>query len=401
MNRFKMGTRSCMLMTLVIILLLRTGAAAAASLNSGSWSIISSWSVGGGSSLEAVAAISANDVWAVGWEGSSDSFTTDTLTEHWDGLTWNLVPSVNVKALDQKLYGVAAASTNDVWAVGEYDNANGSHFQTLIEHWNGTSWSIVKAPKGNNYLNAVAAVSSNDVWAVGVSPNPKNSNSKTLTEHWNGTSWSIVSSPNVANINTLDAVAVISSNDIWAVGDYSDNSTGPSQNLVEHWNGTSWSIVSSPNAGPGDNALYAVTATSTNNVWAVGYSCRVKSCFFSGTEQTLTEQWNGSSWSIVSSPNAGNSSNVLTAVTASSANDIWATGYTCSKDNCFNSGIIQTLTEQWNGTNWSAVSSPNFGNNSNYLLSVASVPGSTQVWTTGTYVDGEGDPHPLTEFYCC
>ncbi len=400
MNRFKMSMRSCALMIMVMILLLRTGAAEAASLNCGSWSIISSWSVGGGSSLEAVTAISTSDVWAVGWEGSSDSFTTDTLTEHWDGLTWNLVPSVNVKALDQKLYGVAAVSTNDVWAVGEYDNANGSHIQTLIEHWNGSSWSLAKAPKGNNFLTSVAVVSANDVWAVGASPNPKNSNSKTLTEHWNGTSWSIVSSPNVANINTLNAISVISSNDIWAVGDDSNNSTGPSQNLVEHWDGGSWSVISSPNAGPGDNTLYGVAAISTNDVWAVGNSCLVKSCFSGGTEQTLTEHWNGSSWSIVSSPNVGNSSNVLTAITASSANEIWAIGYTCSKDSCFNSGIIQTLTEQWNGSSWSVISSPNFGNSSNYLLDAASVPGTGQVWTTGTYIDGEGDPHPLTEFYC-
>lgn len=62
-----------------------------------------------------------------------------------------------------------------------------------------------------------------------------------------------------------------------------------------------WNVVKSPNVGPGHNALYAVTAITPNDVWAVG-------SFFNGmakAEQTLTEHWNGNQWSIIASPNPG------------------------------------------------------------------------------------------------
>src|SRR5437762_3576748 len=65
-----------------------------------------------------------------------------TLIEHWDGIAWSVVPSPNVSGLDRTLTGVAAVSANDVWAVGYYHNAN-YVVQTLIEHWNGSAWSIV------------------------------------------------------------------------------------------------------------------------------------------------------------------------------------------------------------------------------------------------------------------
>ena len=40
---------------------------------------------------------------------------------------------------------------------------------------------------------------------------------------------------------------------------------------VEHWNGTSWAIVPSPNMGTGNNHLNGVAAVSASDVWAVGY----------------------------------------------------------------------------------------------------------------------------------
>ena len=66
--------------------------------------------------------------------------------------------------------------------------------------------------------------------------------SQPLIEHWDGTSWSVVSSPNLTQGGFLSAVTAISTNNVWAVGE-DDNL---SVDLVEHWDGTSWSVVSSP-----------------------------------------------------------------------------------------------------------------------------------------------------------
>src|SRR3954466_3149445 len=52
---------------------------------------------------------------------------------------WNVVPSPNRGTLDNYLRGVTAVSANDIWAVGFY--YNGSVQRTLTEHWDGTNWS--------------------------------------------------------------------------------------------------------------------------------------------------------------------------------------------------------------------------------------------------------------------
>src|SRR5712692_3172336 len=89
----------------------------------------------------------------------------------------------------------------------------------------------------------VAAVSASDVWAVGT--HGSSSGNRALTERWNGSSWSIVKSPNAGtSFNSLKSVAVASTSDIWAVGDYSSGE-GYAQTLTERWNGSSWSIVKS------------------------------------------------------------------------------------------------------------------------------------------------------------
>src|SRR2546421_433271 len=80
--------------------------------------------------------------------------------------TWSVVKSPNVGSRDNQLSGVAAVSANNIWAVGSYLNSSGNANQTLIEHWNGTSWNVVKSPNvgfHNNELSGVAAVSANNI----------------------------------------------------------------------------------------------------------------------------------------------------------------------------------------------------------------------------------------------
>jgi hypothetical protein len=94
-----------------------------------------------------------------------------------------------------------------------------------------------------NDLTAIAAVSSNNIWAVGNS----NNGSQTLIEHWNGSRWSIVASSNPGSVgNLLNAVAVVSASNAWTVGEYSSTNYA-SLSLIENWNGSSWSVVPSPN----------------------------------------------------------------------------------------------------------------------------------------------------------
>ena len=195
--------------------------------------------------------------------------------------------SPNVDASYNVLSGIAAISASNVWAVGSHSNL------TLVEHWNGTQWKVVASPsvKGSlsDSLSGVVAIAANNIWAVG-GYNDASNNGQTLIEHWNGTSWSIVNSPNVAKLSDgLTAISAVSATDMWAVGSISGTSSF--QPLFEHWNGASWGITSSTGSG----ALSGVAALASNNVWAVG------SVSVPNLVQTLIEHWNGRSWSVVNS----------------------------------------------------------------------------------------------------
>ena len=105
-----------------------------------------------------------------------------------------------------------------------------------------------------------------------------------------------------------------------AVGSsYPDPSTDLT--LVERWNGHAWSIVPSPNQGSGDNLLLGVSCTGPSACVAVGDYVNT-----SNAQQTLVESWNGHGWSITPSPNRGNSSNDLNAVSCSGPTSCVAVG---------------------------------------------------------------------------
>lgn len=347
----------------------------AASQTCGGWSVVPSPNPNSyGNDLYGVAAVSADDVWAVGADNGQ------TLTEHWNGTSWGVVVSPNAGMNTSELLGVAAVSSSDVWAVGYYSIVSTGANKTLIEHWDGTSWSIVSIPKVgsyNNQLLAVAAVSASDVWAVGES----------LTLNWNGTSWSKVPSPNAAQ---LSAVAAVSASDIWGAGDYYNSTYKTTRTATINWNGTKWSPVVSPSVDT-DDGLVSVAADSASDVWAVGtdYNNSVRG------DRTLTLHWNGTSWSVIASPNPdpGPGDNFLYGVAAVSSSDAWAVG------DYYNSGHNSTATLNWNGTSWSVVSSPNVGSFDNQLRAVAAVSAS-DLWAVGYYLTSTNATQTLIESYC-
>lgn len=222
-------------------------------------------STSSGERLADIVAVASNDVWIVGTQ-KDDVRTDRTLILHWNGTGWTEVASPNVNEKPHQLTSIAAVSANDIWAVGQYIKANTT--QTLIMHWDGTSWSIVESPNPTEnfaYLNAVEVVSANDVWAVG-----SYNTIRPMTLHWNGVEWTNIPAAGLSDAgshNLLD-VEALAPNDVWAVGN------GPSaQNmLVMHWNGTSWEAANPPMEHAEYNALAGIDALGPENVWAVGWS---------------------------------------------------------------------------------------------------------------------------------
>src|ERR1700737_482830 len=137
--------------------------------------------------------------------------------------TFNVVASPNVGAGDNSLDAISGVSPSDVWAVGSSSATIGGLTATLAEHWDGSQWTVVAtpAPGVNTYLLGVAAVSANDVWAVGVNQQTATSTVLPLIEHWDGSTWSLVPAPTVTR-GILIAVSAVSSQDVWAVGNWRD-----------------------------------------------------------------------------------------------------------------------------------------------------------------------------------
>jgi hypothetical protein len=358
----------------------RISAAASTPTTSTSFSVVPSPQNPG--QLFATAAIADNDIWAVGANIITTSPTAPApppLVEHFNGTSWNVIPtpvlsSGGANPPDAAFFGVAAAASNDVWAVGYRDDPiNTANSGQLIEHWNGTSWRVnTTGPEiPGDVLHSVTVVSSNNVWAVG------NATSNGLIEHWDGTAWSIVSNSVIAGAGQLSSISADSANDVWAVG----NRVA----AILHFNGTTWSRVASPSLDAN-----SVTALSPTNVWAVG----TVEVFFNRRfhQKAAIEHWDGTSWSIVSNPNPTSSPGLdssLNGIAAISANDIWAVGTFHTS-----TGSPATLIEHWDGTSWTIISSPNPGTASSSLFAVTTLSDGTVV-AVGSQTNQNSTATPL------
>ncbi|HEV3315899.1 MAG TPA: hypothetical protein VG488_02975 [Candidatus Angelobacter sp.] len=277
---------------------------------------------------------------------------------------WTVVSSPNASANDNVLAAVAANSASDVWAVGQFlPDATPNTTNTLIEHFDGTSWSIVPSPNVGTHANALFAVTakSGKAWAVGYFIDD-NFNSRSLIEAWDGQKWNIINHPHAGSSDQFFGVSAISPADIWAVGLQRDSS-GKFLTLTEHFDGTDWSVVSSPNPGTTGNQLLAVVSISSKSVWAVGQQLGNN-----GPDRALIEHWNGSSWSVVSSPADGVFSTELYGVAGVSDDDVRAVGD--KQDNIHNP---RTLAVNGDNGSFRLQSAANMGTGENHLYGLAAV----------------------------
>lgn len=354
---------------------------------SGSWQRAASSNVGATSNnqLFGVAAVSESDVWAVGWaqDPIGPSYVKRTLIQHFNGSSWSIVQSPTpANDIDSKLYGVAGLSANDVWAVGSSHNG-ALPSRTLIQHWNGIQWSNVPSPSPDsqfNELRGVVALAHDNVWAVGYRGGSKRDTPiETLILHWDGSSWRVIESPNIGgSANQLFGISVIAANDIWAVGSVSG---AP---LSIHWDGNAWNVVpTNIRDGLSTGKLNAVSGNASNDVWAVGEG---KGIYTNQTFATIMH-WDGTRWTektcrAASSTNPpddyeGTGTDAyLTGVAAASANDVWAVGVRGAGP----------MILHWDGTAWTTVTHPRAFPDAAVLRAVTTSRGG-RAWSVGLEVE--------------
>jgi hypothetical protein len=240
------------------------------------------------------------------------------------------------------------------------------------------SWAIQATPDpsagAGSDLWGVSCPSATDCTAVGSSVNSAGVLG-TLAEHWDGTSWTAQTTPNAAGAQRsgLSGVSCASTTACTAVGFYVD-SAGLEVPLAEHWNGTTWAIQAAPvPAGATFSFLAGVSCPSTRVCIAVG------EYFLSGSVRVaLIERWNGSGWAIQPSPNpVGTRVTELFGVSCSAAVACTAVGHYVRQ------GASHTLAERWNGTRWAIQSTPGgaiFG-----ILRGVSCPSNRACMAVGDY----------------
>jgi hypothetical protein len=355
----------------------------ATSTVAGNWFVVPSPDTDGvQNELHGVTCVDENDCWAVGviWSGinSDNSPIKQTLVEHYNGSAWSIFPSSNTNSdTENYLSAVSCVSANDCWAAGYY--IDGEYSQALFEHYDGTTWTIVAgqngAPDTDTVLWGLTCIESNDCWAVG--------GAQGLTEHYDGTSWSIVTSavptsPNGQSSSyEFNGVTCADHNDCWASGWNHGNDI--TLTLIEHYDGTSWSVVNHPTPPPVDGRfmdLVGLTCVRSTNCWAVGWD---------QSTGAIIEQYNGNGWSMVNDPTG--QFDVLKGIACSASDDCWAIG---------GYGSELTLAEHWDGNSWSIVSSPSPGYDHDLTALVCT--STSNCWTVGSYFNG-GNFGALIEHY--
>jgi hypothetical protein len=352
---------------------------------------------------------------------SSPAAAPTAIIDSWNGASWTYSTGAPLPAgVGGGLFDITCANPVDCWAVGTQleDGGNGNSTGALVENWNGTTWSVVPIPTPSGtgvvgaFLQGVSCTSPSSCIAVGYTTDIHGGNLNDLIEQWNGSSWTIV--PGAATAQTYDQlmrVNCLSADNCWAVGNAGPVQQDPNflpiypgavgdQGLIEHWDGSTWTVVpSTSEPSPGGGFLYGIECLSASDCWASG----------AVTDDTgqgsglLMERWNGSAWTDVSStvpvPNGTPGGAILSSISCVGPLSCWAVGSYGTFGGGGGSGFQpQAFIEYWNGSSWSIEPSPQVGpiDLLNSVSCIAGV-GCTAVGTTAT-IEGNGNGPGLRSF---
>jgi hypothetical protein len=281
--------------------------------------------------------------------------------EHWNGQAWSelaLPYPAHERVKSNLLRAVSCPAANLCFADGSWLHPIGGNVQrpsSLIERWNGSTWQIVPIPvlphSTSTGLQGLSCASARDCWATG-DWLKGTLRGGALGYHWNGHQWTTVPVTDTRYPHVADMLAAscLTTQMCMGIG-LKTYGTEPGLGLrmfAERWNGSSW-LTAPVGTGTGNNLwVYGVSCATAQTCMAVGEK------FTHGTvSPTLVEQWNGSSWATVPSPNPpGPGIGIFHGISCPQATNCWAVGVWEN-----NIGTVGVLIEHWNGTAWTIVPS--------------------------------------------
>jgi hypothetical protein len=407
--------------------------------------------------LSAVSCSGSSACLAVGY-GVNSLYQQQVMAESWNGTSWKLANPLRPSTAQRSyLNGVACPSATSCEVVGTYSTTPQGGQLPLAEHWNGSSWTVqpISLPSGANvgYLSAVSCVSATSCVAVGASQTG-NTGSNTLAEYYDGTKWFLLKSANGAGASAsiLNAVSCVGSSCV-AVGDFGTGDGYPTHMLAEklvsgafvsqaiptpsgataaqmegvscvsatsceatggdsttnafsdttvaeHYNGTTWTIQSTP-ALPSDNSRMILGHVSC----ASATSCTAVSApvYFAFATAPLVEHYNGSAWTVQPAPVPSGSYFPIRVFA-------WLYGVSCSASGCTtvggaadqgaNGGVSIALAEHQapSSTSWTLQAAVNTAGSATGILRATTCLAGPACVTVGNYAS-PGTFLPLTERY--
>jgi hypothetical protein len=223
-----------------------------------------------------------------------------------------------------------------------------------------------------NWLHGLAWLAPDDIWAVGRSYGQFTAsdwNQETLALHFDGSAWSVVPTPNPSPAPeltwcTLDAIAALAPDDIWAAGSRQaqDACFGyvGLHNLVLHWDGSAWQVMDAPlppcfgAQGVSGDSIHDILALAPDDIWFFGEWITMNAQGVTW-RPALAMHWDGSDFSVTEVPVVGAGGATIYAADAAGPDDIWAVGASGDGDPAASS---PSYIYHWDGQDWSHVPAP-------------------------------------------
>jgi hypothetical protein len=278
------------------------------------------------------------------------------------------------------------------------DNSTGAELP-LLEQYNGTKWSIQPIPTPPKALATrlfdVSCTAANECTAVGESFTA--TNALAFADRWDGTNWTLQKVPGEPGLGSaLGSVSCTSATSCTAVGALLNVLTGTESTLAEFWNGSTWTVQ--PTVDKGDDTssyLYGVSCTTADACMAVG-GWNSNTSFTAGA---LSEVWSGGTWQLKSLPSLPNATFTLPdPVSCSAADACTAVGAWFSRTGG------GAFADSWNGKGWvrEQVPASLFALNGVACLTttacLATGSGTSAVWNGSTWTLQPLAPPPVGSF---
>lgn len=319
--------------------------------------------------LNALAALAPDDIWAVGSSWNDSNY--QPLTMHWDGSTWQIAsaPINDGYFLDD----VAAIAADDVWALGDANRA------PVLLHWDGAMWNVMPNPEIQDLkLSSIAGSPDGTLWATGSVSAPLPDYGQPFVLHWDGAQWNNMTPPDPVPYTSFEQVLIKAPDEVYLRGGINTQQVNYDADhqefFVEEWDGAVWSPVASIQTASqyqyyGSTAI-EMLALDPNDIWFVGEDY-AKYDFY-----PLIVHWNGSEWSRYSDIGDLWIAAVL-GLAGDTPDNLWAVGHTLVQRL-----PGPPLLAHWDGSVWERVLQ--FGFRAGGYLADVAVLSENEVWAVGS-----------------